>query len=136
VCESIRKLVQENIAVPACPELLGGLSIPREPSEIKGGTGLEVLKRKCKVVTKSGKDVTNNFVSGAEILLSIAKKYNIKKAVLKSRSPACGCGEIYDGSFSGNLIKGDGVACALLKINGIEVIKEEEFLKSPQPKKS
>lgn len=125
--ELIKRLVKENKAMPVCPELLGGLPLPRERSEIKGGTGKDVLKGKCKVVTKSGKDVTANFIAGAESVLSVAKKYNVKKAILKSHSPACGCGEIYDGSFTGNLIKGDGVTCALLKINAVEVIRGGEF---------
>lgn len=128
VCEPIKKLVDENRAIPVCPELLGGLPLPRERSEIKGGTGVDVLAKKCKVVTELGKDVTVNYIIGAEVVLSLAKKYNAKKAILKSRSPACGCGQIYDGSFTKNLIKGDGVACALLKSNGIEVIKDEDFL--------
>jgi uncharacterized protein YbbK (DUF523 family) len=128
VCVPIKKLVEENKAIPVCPELLGGLTVPREHSEIKGGTGSGVLAKKCKVVTKSGKDVTTNFIAGGEAVLSLVKKYNIKKAILKSRSPACGCGKIYDGSFTGKLIKGDGVTCALLKINGIKVINDEEFL--------
>lgn len=130
VCQPIRKHVEENKAITVCPELLGGLSAPRERSEIKGGTGIDVLARRCKVITEFGKDVTVNFIEGAEAALSLVKKYNIKKAILKSRSPACGCGEIYDGSFTGRLIKGDGVTCALLKINGLEVIRDEEFLKS------
>lgn len=118
----IKKLVDENKAIPVCPELLGGLSVPREPSEIKDGTGLGVLEKKSRVITEAGIDVTKNFVDGALATLALAKRYNVKKAILKSRSPACGCGEIYNGSFTGKLRKGDGVACALLKINGIEVI--------------
>ena len=136
ICEPLQKLVKENKAIPACPELLGGLGIPRERSEIRGGAGIDVLKGRCKVITERGRDVTNSFIAGAEAVLSLARKHNIKKAVLKSRSPACGCGEIHDGFLKGCLIKGDGVTCALLKINGIEVITEEEFLKSVQPKKS
>jgi len=130
VCEPIKNLVKENKAIPVCPEILGGLPVPRERSEIKAGTGIGVLKRRCKVITEFEKDVTDNFVNGAEAVLSLAKKYNIKKAVLKSRSPSCGRREIYDGSFTGSLIKGEGVTCALLKINGIDVINDEEFLKA------
>lgn len=126
ICNPIKKLVEEKKAIPVCPELLGGLPVPRERSEIKNGAGADVLGRKCKVITEFGKDVTENFISGAESVLSLAKKYNAKKAILKSRSPACGCGEIYDGSFTGRLKKGDGVACALLKINGIKIIKAED----------
>lgn len=128
VCEPIKKLVEEKKAIPVCPELLGGLPVPRERSEIKNGAGADVLGRKCKVVTEFGKDVTENFISGAESVLSLAKKYNVKEAILKSRSPACGCGEIYDGFFTGRLKKGDGVTCALLKINGIKVIRDGDVV--------
>ena len=130
VCKLIKKLAEENKAIPVCPELLGSLSVPRERSEIKGGTGVDVLAKKCRVITISGRDVTDNFIAGAKHVLSLAKKYSVKKAILKSRSPACGCGEIYDGSFTGKAIKGDGVTCALLKMNGVEVIKDEDFIKS------
>ena len=124
ISDPIKKLVEEGHAVPACPELLGGLSMPRECSEIKGGTGLDVLKGKSRVITESGIDVTDNFIAGAKALLSIAKKHKAKKAILKSRSPACGLGQIHDGSFTGKIIKGDGVAASLLKINGIKIIGE------------
>ena len=129
-CEPIKELVRQKKAVPICPELLGGLGIPRERSEIKGGAGKDVLSGRCKVITEFGKDVTKNFVSGAEAVLAIAKKYEVTKAVLKSKSPACGCGRIYDGSFTGRMIEGDGVACALLKLNGVEILSDEEYIKS------
>ena len=117
----LRKLVEQGKAIPVCPELLGGLSRPRERSEIYGGTGEQVLLGKCAVITESGKDVTKNFIRGAKKALLIAKKNGIKKAVLKAHSPACGSGLIYDGTFTGRLIKGDGVASALLKKNNIGV---------------
>ncbi len=113
--EPVKKLVLENKAIPVCPELLGGLKIPRERSEIKGGTGKDVISGKCRVVTEFGKDVTNHFIDGAESVLTLAKKYKAKRAILKSLSPACGCGEIYDGTFTKVIIKGDGVTSALLK---------------------
>ena len=82
-----------------CPEVFGGLGTPREPAEMKGGL----------VVTKTAKDVSENFKFGAEICLKIAKLNGCKKAILKARSPSCGSGQIYDGSFSKKLIFGDGV---------------------------
>lgn len=94
-----------------CPEVFGGLSTPREPAEMKGGL----------VVTKTAKDVSENFKFGAEICLKIAKLNGCKKAILKARSPSCGSGQIYDGSFSKKLIFGDGVAAKMLKENGILV---------------
>ena len=100
-----------------CPEVFGGLSMPREPAEIKDGL----------VVTKTAKDVSENFKFGAEICLKIAKLNGCKKAILKARSPSCGSGQIYDGSFSKKLIFGDGVAAKLLKENEILVFSEDEI---------
>ncbi len=80
-----------------------------------------------KVEEKSGNDVSENFVRGAEETLKIAKLYDVKEAILKQKSPSCGCGKIYDGSFKGELKEGDGVTTALLKQNGIIVKTEEDF---------
>lgn len=110
-------LSRKEALIPVCPEQLGGLSTPRENSEIKG-------KR---VITASGKDKTENMKKGAEETLKIAKLFNIKQAILKQKSPSCGCGKIYDGTFSGKIIKGDGVTAALLKKNKIKVISEEDI---------
>ena len=101
-----------------CPEVYGGLSTPREPAEMKNGVVV------CKF---SGKDVSENFKNGAEICLKIAKLNGCKKAILKARSPSCGSGQIYDGSFSKKLVFGDGVAVKLLKENGILVFSEDEI---------
>ena len=100
-----------------CPEVFGGLNTPREPAEIKNGL----------VVTKTDKDVSENFKKGAEICLKIAKLNGCKKAILKARSPSCGSGQIYDGSFTKKLILGDGVAAKLLKENEILVFSEDEI---------
>ena len=100
-----------------CPEVFGGLNTPREPAEMKDGL----------VVTKTAKDVSENFKFGAEICLKIAKLNGCKKAILKARSPSCGSGQIYDGSFSKKLIFGDGVAAKLLKENEILVFSEDEI---------
>ena len=100
-----------------CPEVFGGLNTPREPAEMKDGL----------VVTKTAKDVSENFKFGAEICLKIAKLNGCKKAILKARSPSCGSGQIYDGSFTKKLILGDGVAAKLLKENGILVFSEDEI---------
>lgn len=110
-------LSKKEVFVPICPEQLGGLSTPREPSE----------KRGRKVFSRSGKDMTENFKHGAEIVLEIAKRFHIKTAILKQRSAACGCGEIYDGTFSGRIVKGDGVTASLLKKNKIRVIPETKI---------
>ena len=115
----IKELVDKNQAVTVCPEVLGGRSIPRTKTEIKGGTGKDVLDGKAKVFDEHGKDVTSEFLKGAAAVLDVVKKFNIKEAILKSKSPSCGVGEIYDGSFKSSLIKGDGVTTALLKKEGV-----------------
>jgi len=89
--------------------------------------GEDVLDGKCKVVNKNGQDVTREFVRGAEETLNIAKQFKVKEFIAKSRSPSCGCDQIYDGSFSGRLIEGDGVTTTLLKRNGIRIISEEHL---------
>ncbi len=111
---------EELIAV--CPELLGGLQTPRSPSEIVGGDGNDVLEGRANVVSKDGRDVSQNFVRGARAVLEVAQKEGITKTLLKANSPSCGCGKIHDGTFSGKLKTGDGVTTALLKKNGIEVV--------------
>lgn len=113
----IIKLLSKEVLIPICPEQLGGLSTPREASEQKGK----------KVITKSGKNMTDNFLKGAEQVLQIAKTYKIKEAILKQRSPSCGCGQIYNGDFSGTIIKGNGITTSLLKKHGIKVITEEDI---------
>lgn len=115
--EKVIKLLKKEVLIPVCPEQLGGLTTPREPTE----------QRNKKVFTKSGKDVSKNFIEGARQVLKIAELYGIRKAVLKQKSPSCGCGKIYDGTFSGKVIKGDGVTAALLKKSGIKIISEEDL---------
>lgn len=124
----IRKLVEENKAITICPELLGGFSTPREPAEIIGGNGEDVLDGKAKVVEKSGKDVTEFYIRGAYAALEKAKKINATIVVLKENSPSCGSLMIYNGEFKGKKIIGNGVTSALLKRNGFQVISEEQFV--------
>ena len=116
-CEAVVKLVREGRAVPVCPEQLGGLPTPRMPAEKSGD----------RVVRQDGVDVTAEFVRGAEESLKLAKLIGARAAILKSRSPSCGCGVIYDGSFSGKPVPGDGVTAALFKANGIQIITEEDL---------
>jgi uncharacterized protein YbbK (DUF523 family) len=120
-------LLNSEILVPVCPEQLGGLKTPRAPQEIQGGTGEDVLDGKCKVLNIDGKDVTQKFIAGAVETLKIARLFHIEEFIGKSRSPSCGCGQIYDGTFSRELIDGDGVTTALLKRNGIRIITEEDL---------
>ncbi len=114
----IYELFLKGELVPVCPEQLGGLTTPRLPREIVNG---KVLNENSTV------DSTNEFLLGANRTLKIVKSLDIKKAILKQRSPSCGFGQIYDGSFSGNIIKGNGVTAELLHRNGIEIMTEEDF---------
>ena len=121
------ELSNSEMLMPVCPEQLGGLRTPRAPQEIQGGSGEDVLDGKCKVLNINGEDVTQEFIAGAEETLKIVKLFRIEEFIGKSRSPSCGCGQIYDGTFSRKLIDGDGVTTALLKRNGIRVITEEDL---------
>lgn len=124
---AVKKLLEEGIAVPVCPEQLGGMSTPRETCEIVGGDGGDVLDGRARVVTRNGRDVTGEFLEGARRVLKIARRHGCRRAVLKARSPSCGHGTIYDGTFTGRLRPGDGVTAALLLREGIEVISDEEL---------
>ena len=114
---AVLKLVKEGKAIPVCPEQLGGLPTPRIPSERKDG----------KVINKEGIDVTKNFQDGSNEVLKLCKELNIKTCILKSKSPSCGYGEIYDGNFNGTLVKGNGVLTDMLIDNGIEVISSDNI---------
>ena len=118
--ENVVAMVRNREAIPVCPELLGGLSTPRIPSEMDLD-GASVLLGKGKVLTEDGTDITQSFLKGAFETLKLCRLYGVERAVLKANSPSCGCGSIYDGTFSGNTKPGDGVTTALLKINGIPV---------------
>lgn len=115
-----------RIAVPVCPEVLGGLSVPRPPSEIRGGDGREVWSGLARVVNVCGEDVTEAYLTGARIALSIGAQAGCTRAILKARSPACGSGAVYDGTFSARLRPGDGVFASLLKAHGLKVYTEDE----------
>ena len=121
------ELLRKETLIPVCPEQLGGLATPRDFQEIEKGSGDNVLDGKSRVKNKIGQDVTRQFTGGAKEALKIAKQYNIKEFIAKSRSPSCGCGSIYDGSFSRKLIQGNGVTVALFKRNGIKVISENNI---------
>jgi uncharacterized protein YbbK (DUF523 family) len=113
--------------IPICPEMEGGLGCPRERHEIVGGSGSDVLDGRARVISISGKDMTDNFFSGAERTLKTAKANAIKVAVLKSRSPSCGKNIIHTGNFDGEAREGCGVTTALLVRNGIKVFTEKEI---------
>lgn len=117
--EQLKALQEKYNLIPICPEVYGGLKTPRDPAE----------RIKDKIVTKNGEDVTIQFHKGAEEVLKLAKFYHCKYAILKERSPSCGYGKIYDGTFTGTVIDGNGVAAELLAQNGITVIGESEIEK-------
>lgn len=116
-CQKIIEMVREGKAIPICPEQLGGFSTPRLPAEQRGD----------RVFTNDGQDVTEQFERGAQAALAIAQLVNCEEAILRTKSPSCGCGKIYDGTFSGKLTDGDGVVTKLFKENAIKVITEEDL---------
>lgn len=120
--EGIRRKWPHARLVAVCPEQLGGLSTPRTPTEIDHADGEAVLCGRARVVDAAGGDHTAAFVAGAEQVLTLARQHQARRAVLKNKSPSCGYGCIYDGSFSGKLITGNGVTTALLLQHGVRVI--------------
>ncbi len=123
--DKILNLIEENKAIAVCPELLGGLSTPREPAEIIGGDGKDVLDGNAKVVDRLGRDVTEQYLKGAYDTLKKAQEVQATTIVLKEYSPSCGSSMIYNGNFNGEKMVGNGVTTALLKRNGYRVISEE-----------
>ena len=111
------ELARRGLAVPVCPEQLGGLPTPRKPSERQGG----------RVVMADGRDVTAEYRRGAEATLHLARLYGCTAAVLKERSPSCGKGQIYDGTFTGRKIPGSGVAAEALQAAGLAIYNEETY---------
>ena len=113
----VQALAKEYRLIPVCPEQMGGLATPREPVERQGD----------RVVTKGGRDVTEAYCRGAEEALRLAELFGCSTAILKERSPSCGCGVIHDGGFAGGLIPGAGVTAELLKARGIRVLGESRI---------
>ena len=121
------KLFTSGKAILVCPEQLGGLPTPRIPSEIIGKSSNILNNNNGSVIDKNGNNVTPQFIKGAKETLQIAKKLNIKKAILKDGSPSCGVNYIYDGNFNGTKIKGMGLTAQLLKESSIDIISELEL---------
>lgn len=103
--------------IPVCPEVYGGMPTPRQPGERKGG----------KIYDRSGEDVTNRYTQGAADVAALAQRLGVDAAILKERSPSCGSGRIYDGSFTSTLIDGDGVLAELLIARGIKVFDTTQY---------
>lgn len=112
--ENVIALKDRYNIIPVCPEIMGGLPTPRTASEIQG----------CQVVMGDGTNVTKEYRKGAEEVLRLCRLFGCKRAVLKEKSPSCGFGKVYDGTFSGKLIDGNGITAKLLIENGIEVFGE------------
>lgn len=121
--ECLDDLRERHVLIPVCPEVMGGLPTPREPSEIRDG----------RVVSRDGQDVTQTFLRGAQEAARLALACGCGCALLKERSPSCGLGRVYDGTFTGTLTDGDGLCARLLARRGLRVIGEsqvEELLKT------
>ena len=114
-CPAVLELLKAHELIPVCPEQLGGLPTPRPPAEIQGN----------RVINREGTDVTAQYQKGAEEAARLYQLFHCACAVLKARSPSCGCGEVYDGSFSGTLVPGDGITAQAFKRLGLRVITEE-----------
>lgn len=114
---AVLELVARGLAVPVCPEVLGGLPTPRDPVELRDGLAVD----------RSGVDRTAEFREGARKALAIGREHGCLSAILKARSPSCGCGRVYDGTFSGRLVAGDGLFAALLKAEGLTVRTEDDL---------
>lgn len=115
--DKVIEYLKDKEVIPICPEIMGGLSTPRPPSE----------RVEDKVINNQNIDVTQEYIKGAEQALKLAKLFNVKKALLKAKSPSCGNGKIYDGTFTGTLIEGKGLTTELLEANDIKVITEQDL---------
>ena len=116
-CPAVLDLAKEHELIPVCPEQLGGLPTPRTPAEIQGE----------RVVTRDGRDVTKEYQKGAEKAARLYQLLRCDCAILKARSPSCGCGQVYDGTFSGTLTPGDGITAQALKRINARVITDERI---------
>lgn len=114
-CDAVIALAKAHTLIPFCPEIYGGLATPRTPAELRDG----------RVITKDGRDVTSNYERGAANALILYRTLGCDGAILKAKSPSCGVGVIYDGTFTGTRTSSDGVTAALLRGNGIPLCTEE-----------
>ena len=121
--QKVADFVADKEVIVFCPEVMGGLSVPRKACEIVSAEG-----GMRKVMTKSGDDVTQEFVIGAQKTLDLLLESGVTQVILQPRSPSCGVGKIYDGTFSGKLIDGNGIAAELLTEHGLRVLLEENLV--------
>jgi len=117
-CEAVQVLADNYNLVPVCPEQLGGLPTPRTPSEIQPDR---------RVIDREGVDRTAAFIAGAQATLDIAREHGCTRAILKAKSPSCGVHDIYDGSFTGNVVSGQGITAALLREADVNLSDEHDL---------
>lgn len=120
------RLLDDGRVIAFCPEVAGGLPVPRPPAEIQGGDGDAVIAGGARVETRDGTDVTAYFLSGAQQALDLCLRHGVGAALLTESSPSCGSGQVYDGSFSRSVIDGSGVTAALLRRHGIAVFNQHQ----------
>ncbi|MDP2561472.1 DUF523 domain-containing protein [Psychrobium sp. 1_MG-2023] len=118
--------------IAVCPEVDAGMAIPRLPAEIIAGDSQGVIEQRNRVMDKQGDDVTDYFIKGAHIALSLCQQYDIKVAILTERSPSCGSSEVYDGEFTNKLIVGQGVTTTLLRAHGVKVFNQHQLRQAHQ----
>ena len=125
--ETLETLITQQRVIKFCPEVGGGLPVPRPAAEIVGGDGSDVLTNRAKVLTGNGLNVSSHFIEGAQQALALCQEHDISVAILTETSPSCGSQQIYDGSFSRKVRGGDGVTSALLKQHGIHVFDQHQL---------
>jgi uncharacterized protein YbbK (DUF523 family) len=125
--ELLLKYNERGRFIAICPECFGQMPVPHPPAEIVKRTNKKILAGKAIVKNKEGQEVTRFFYNGADKVLKIANAYNVKYAILKESSPSCGVHDIYDGSFTGKKVKGNGICAAILAAHGITLYSEKDL---------
>lgn len=125
---ALKKLVEAGHAIMVCPEVLGGLPIPRKPAEIIGGDGFDVWEGTAQIWECQGEEVTESYKAGARLAYKVLQEKKVTTLILKEKSPSCGSGMIYDGTFTGSKITGVGVATAYFINKGLKIFSEEQLI--------
>jgi uncharacterized protein YbbK (DUF523 family) len=128
ILPELLEMAAKGRLIPICPEVAGGLPVPRPPAECSEGDGKAVLEGRARIRNIHGEDVTDAFLVGAHHTLDTAQRLGITQALLKACSPSCGSRQIHDGTFQGRLVPGQGVTAALLRHHGITVFSEQNWL--------
>jgi uncharacterized protein YbbK (DUF523 family) len=129
--EVLRRWLEEGRVISICPEIAGGLPVPRPPAEVTAGAGgAKVLAGLAKVVDPQTNDLSAEFIAGARHALQQAQLKNVRLAVLKEGSPSCGSSYIHDGKFTGTRVPGKGVTSSLLESSGVKIFSEEQFVEA------